>query len=318
MSIKVKGFHRSFAPADIIDNFKAVYLALRSKSAAKKIVTDFKPDIVVGTGGYVSGPVVLAATKLGIKTAIHEQNAFPGVTTKILSKKVDIVMLAVDEAKKSLDSSCNFITVGNPIKEGIIYKTKTEARKELGIDDKLCILCFGGSLGADTINKIGADIAKWTKNGEKATIIHGYGRLGKEKFPQLLLEKSIDVANSPWLDAREYIDNMDVCLAAADLVVCRAGAITLSEIEATGTPSLLIPSPNVTENHQYHNAMVLVNKNAAMILEEKNYNTQAVNNILNDIFDNPQKLKSLSVNASKLAVLDTAERIYSQIVCLIS
>ncbi len=311
--IKVKGFSRSFSPADIAHNFSAAYLAICSKSRAKSIIKDFKPDIVIGTGGYVSGPIVLAATKLNIKTAIHEQNAFPGVTTRFLAKKVDIVFSAVEEAKKHLNVKNRFEVVGNPVRESVIMKTKEEARHELNLDDRMCIFSFGGSLGADTINKIGADIIEWHYKQGLVNHIHGYGRLGKEKFPQLLKERSIDLSISNDVKIFEYIDNMDTCLAAADLIICRAGAITISEIEATGKAAILVPSPNVTANHQYHNAMVLKNKDACIVLEEKDYTKDNIIDLVKDLYNDRSKLTQLSRNAGSLAILDTTKRIYDSI-----
>lgn len=315
--IVVMGISRGFKPEDISHNFKAIFALMRSKSRAKKIIKDFKPDIVIGTGGYVSGPIVLAATKLRIKTAIHEQNAFPGVTTRFLAKKVDIVFSAVEEAKKHLEVKNRFEVVGNPVRESVIMKTKSEARKELNIDDRMCILSFGGSLGADTINKLAADVIEWHYKQGLVNHIHGYGRLGKEKFPKLLKERNIDLSLSPDVKVFEFIDNMDTCLAAADLVICRAGAITISEIEATGKAAILVPSPNVTANHQYHNAMVLKNKDACFVLEEKDCSKEKIIEIIKDVYSDKNKLKEISRNASSLAILDTTKRIYDGIQSLI-
>lgn len=316
--IKVKGFWRGFAPEDILHNLKAVKCLMTSPFEAKKIIRDFQPDIVIGTGGYVSGPVVLAGIRAGIKTLIHEQNAFPGVTTKLLAKKADVVCLAVEEAKKYLEISGKTYVTGNPVRENIIYKSKAEARKELGMDDKLCILSFGGSLGALAINKIAADLIEWHCREGNVNHIHGYGQLGAKMFPELMEERGIDLSQFPRIDVRQYIDNMDTCLAAADLVICRSGAITLSELEAAGKASILIPSPTVTENHQYHNAMVLADHHAAIVIEESKYNKEEFLTIIRDLFINPEKLMELSRNASALAVFDTAEQIYQIISDLLS
>lgn len=274
--------------------------------------------MVIGTGGYVSGPVVLAASKAGIPTAIHEQNAFPGVTNRLLAKHVDRVFLAVGEAREHLDPHADYMVVGNPVRESILMKSKEEARRELGLDSRMCVLSFGGSLGADTINKIAADLMEWNHRSGLITHIHGYGRLGKEKFPALLKEKGIDLTGNSSIRASEYIHNMDVCMAAADLVICRAGAITISEIEATGKASILVPSPNVTANHQYYNALVLEKRGAAILLEEKDYSTQNVISIIESLYTDQEKITLLSQNAASLAVLDTAERIYKEMTDLVA
>ncbi|MGI5896356.1 MAG: undecaprenyldiphospho-muramoylpentapeptide beta-N-acetylglucosaminyltransferase [Oscillospiraceae bacterium] len=311
--IQVKGFWRGFSLEDIRHNLKTVRYMLSSPKTARKIITDFKPDIVIGTGGYVSGPIVFTAQKMGIKTLIHEQNAFPGVTTKALAKKADVVCLAVQEAKKFLNITGKTFVTGNPVRESIIYKSKAEARKALGLDDKVCIFSFGGSLGATMINRVAADLMEWHQNTDAVNHIHGYGQLGVEIFPKLLKDRGVSLEGKPRIMARQYIDDMDNCLAAADLVICRSGAITLSELEAAGKASVLIPSPTVSENHQYHNAMVLQNHHAAIVIEEKNYKKEEFIAVVKDLCMNPEKLAELSHNASTLAVFDTADQIYRAI-----
>lgn len=311
-TIKVRGFQRRISLKNVARNVDAVWLLLRSGARARKILKKFQPDIVIGTGGYVSGPVLLQAKKLGFFTAIHEQNAYPGVTNKTLARHADLVFLAVEEAKKMLPA-CKTEVVGNPVRESVLFQTREQARRELGMGDEFCILSFGGSLGAVKVNEIAADIMQWHWKEGKIHHIHAMGRLGKDCFPQMLKERQVDAAHAPGLDIRDYIHNMDACLAAADLVVCRAGALTLSELEATGKPSILIPSPNVSENHQYHNAMVLQNREAAIVIEEKHYDKQKLLDTVRSFYEDKDKLKRYSKNASKLAVLDTAERIYQAI-----
>ena len=181
------------------------------------------------------------------------------------------------------------------------------------MDDKMCIVSFGGSLGAVKLNQIVADIMQWHCARGDVNHIHAMGKLGKNVFPEMLKERGVDVTKNHRIDIRDYIDNMDTCLAAADLVVCRAGAITLSELQATGKASILIPSPNVTENHQYHNAMVLANRHAAIVIEEKNYQKEQLIKTLDDFYEHPEHLKEYSKNASKMAILDTSERIYKAV-----
>ncbi len=308
--VDVKGFSRSFALEDIIHNIKAVGLVFKAKKASRDVIKNFNPDIAIGTGGYVAGPVMLEATKLGIKTAIHESNAFPGVTNKILAPKVDYVFGAVEDTKKHLKVCKNFEVVGNPLKESIINKSKSEARIELGVDDRPLILCFGGSLGATAINKIGLDLIEWNLKYKKVNIVHGYGKNAVESFPHSLKERKIKELPT-YIKTLEYIDNMETYLAAADLVICRAGAMTISELQATGKPAILIPSPNVTENHQYHNAKALVDKGAALMIEEKTYTTFKITSMVGKLVDNPEELEKLSINVSQLAILDTANKIYN-------
>ncbi len=276
----------------------------------KKIIKNFNPDIVIGTGGYVSGPIVMVASKLNIKTAIHEQNAYPGITNKILSKYVDVVFSAVENSKQYFNKGCNFIVVGNPIRESILYKTKSESRMKLGIDNNFCILSFGGSLGASKINEIAADIIKWHCGVYNINHIHAYGKLGREEFPTYLKERNIDLNAQNRIIVKEYIENMDECLAASDIVICRSGAITISELQATGKASILVPSPYVSENHQFHNAMVMVNNDAAFIIEEKNYNKDNLITLLDNLYKNKDKISKMSKNSLSMSICDTNEKIY--------
>ena len=309
-SIVISGFKRNFKPQSIVYNVKTVSRMFTSSAKAKKIIAQFNPDICIGTGGYVSGPVVRTAANMGIPCIIHEQNAFPGVTTKMLSKKVKKVMLAVEDAKKHLDSNVDFVVTGNPIREQILRVDKEEARRELGLDERPVVLSFGGSLGARCINEAVAGLVVRSAKDQKYQHIHAYGQQGTW-FPEKVKEKGIDIEDYKNLDVRQYIDNMPTCLAACDVVVSRAGAITLSEIQAKGKPAVLIPSPYVAENHQFHNAMALVNKKAASIIEEKDLTEEKLIKALDDMVSDKALLKEYSDNALAMAITDSSERIYN-------
>ena len=218
-------------------------------------------------------------------------------------------MLAIPDAEKHLDKGLPIVVTGNPVRQEILSADKTKARQELGLDDRPVVLSFGGSLGARKINENMADlIARSGKDG-KYQHIHAYGQYGKW-FPDLVKEKGVDIDKCDNLDIREYINNMATCLAAADVVVSRAGAITLSEIQAQGKPAVLIPSPNVAENHQYHNAMALVNKKAGEIIEEKDLTPQAIIQKVDKLLQSKEVLEEYSQNARKMAIVDANERIY--------
>ena len=309
-SITISGFKRSFSPKSMLENVKTVSRTFTSSREAKKIIAEFKPDICIGTGGYVSGPVIRTAAKMGIPCIIHEQNAYPGITNKMLAKSVKKVMLAVPDAKKYFDKNADFVITGNPVRQEILTAKKEESRKELGLDNRPVVLSFGGSLGARKINEAVADLVARSGIDGRYQHIHAYGSYG-DWFPQLVEEKGTDIADCSNLDIRPYIDNMPTCMAAADLVICRAGAITLSEIQAMGKPAILIPSPNVAENHQYHNAMALVNAGAADIIEEKDLTGAALMRKTDKMLLNPEKLEKYSENSRKMAITDANERIYS-------
>lgn len=310
-SIVISGFKRSLSPKSTVENVKTIHRTFASSRAAKKIIEEFRPDICIGTGGYVSGPVVRTAAKLGIPCLIHEQNAYPGVTNKMLSKRVKTVMLAVAEAKKYFPNA-NIAVTGNPVRGAILTADRNTSRQALGLDERPVVLSFGGSLGARRVNEAVAELVARSGKDGKYQHIHAYGSYG-EWFPELVKEKGTDIKSCSNLDIRPYIDNMPECMAAADLVICRAGAITLSEIQAMGKAAILIPSPNVAENHQYHNAMALVNAGAAEIIEESELTGELLIKKADDLLQNPEKLKAVSNNCKKMAIVNANERIYSVI-----
>lgn len=313
-TIKVAGFQRKISFENIGRNAKAVAYLAASGKRAKEIIKNFKPDIAIGTGGYAAGPVIRKAAKMGIPTAIHEQNAYPGVTNKLLSKEVDFVMLTVIEALDFMDKSkFEYAVTGLPVRSNINTMSKAEARKKLGMDDSFTILSFGGSLGAGCINDTMTETIKWhTKNNLRINHIHGYGGMGKDSFPQAMKEAGIPL-KSDRLRITEYINDMDVCLAAADLVICRSGASTLAELEAAGKASILIPSPIVAGNHQYHNAMVLGKAGAAIVIEQKDVTNDKIIAEIENLYNSPDKVEIMSECAAKLHLSDTNSRIIAVI-----
>ena len=308
-TITISGFQRKLTPKNLARNAQTVVRMFTATAEAKKIIQDFAPDVCVGTGGYVSGPVIREAAKLGIPCVIHESNAYPGVTTKMLAKAVKTVMLAVPDAKKYLDPKANCTVTGNPVRGEVLAAQREESRKALGLDDRPLVLSFGGSLGASALNRAAAYMLAQSAKTGKYQHIHGYGS-HDEKFLDECREFGLDLEKSPQVRLLEYIDNMPQCLSAADLVIGRAGAMTLSEIEAKAKASILIPSPNVAENHQFHNAMALVRRGAAEIIEEKDLTGEALWEKVEAILSDPQRLRSLGENAGKMETLDANERIY--------
>lgn len=312
-TISVAGFQRKISLENIGKNISAAAKALTSSITARKILKEIQPDVVVGTGGYVSGPVLREAAKMGIKTAIHEQNAFPGVTTKMLAPNVDAVMLAMPEAEKYLKLKKKPFITGNPVRQELLKISREEARAKLGLaDDIPMLLSFGGSLGAMRINEAVSGLIKWYNGSDKFYHIHGTGKSGYSDFVDNL--KDVNLSNK--IDIREYISDMDVCMAAADLIICRAGAITLSELLACGKPSILIPSPYVAENHQFHNAMTLKRIGAAEIIEEKDLTDEKLIEIVSNLIENKPRLEAMSAAARSGAIMDANERIYEIIMQL--
>lgn len=311
-TIDVAGFSRSLSPKGIINNVSAVKKAITASNDCKMLLKQINPDIVIGTGGYVSGPVLKTARKMGFKTAIHEQNAFPGVTTKMLTAGANVVMLAMPEAEKHLNLTKKPVITGNPIRSELLKVTREEAREKLGLDKRPMILSFGGSLGAQKINESVCELIKWHNGTNKFYHIHATGKVGFEDMNESLK----DISLSKEITIREYIDDMDICMAAADLVICRAGAITLGELQACGKPAILIPSPYVAENHQFHNAMTLKKAGAAEILEEKDLSGETLIKAVEMLIENKPKLEKMSQAARKSAIIDANERIYKEIMKL--
>lgn len=318
-AIKVAGFQRKISLENVGRNIKAVAYLAASGKRAREIIKNFNPDIAIGTGGYAAGPVIRMAARMGIPTAIHEQNAYPGVTNKLLSKEVDYVMLTVKEALDFMDGRrFEYSVTGLPVRSNINHLSKSEARRKLGFNNDFTILSFGGSLGAGCINETMTETVKW-HFGKKFNInhIHGYGGMGKDTFPQAMKAAGIPLKNSR-LRISEYINDMDICLAAADLVICRSGASTLAELEAAGKASILIPSPIVAGNHQYHNAMVLGKAGAAEVIEQKDVTSEKIISKIEELYNNPDKVSIMSQSAAGLHMNDTNERILSVIDKLIA
>ena len=320
-TIDINGFKRSFSPNAIIENVKTVGKLMKSEKESKNIIKEFQPDVVIGFGGYVSGPVLDEAAKLHIPTCIHEQNAYPGITNKQLAKKVDKVMLTVEDAANHMEAKCDVVITGLPVRGELLKKSKFSARIELGIaDDKPLVLSFGGSLGAAPLNEAMFDII--LEDAEKNDVyhIHSVGTNGKEYLEKFeangFTKRAENVYYKGNAEVRLYIDNMDTCMAAADLVIGRAGASSLSEIEAMGKASILIPSPYVAENHQFHNAMALVNRNAARILREKDLTTDSLKALMNELISDKAELANIENNAKEMAILDSRERIADIILSL--
>ena len=313
-SIPVSGFIRKPSWRAIKHNVSAICKVFEGSHEAGKIMKDFKPDICVGTGGYVSGPVLRKAKKLGIPIIIHEANAFPGVTTKMVAGYADRILLGVPDAEARLGGNFGdrVIVTGNPVRSEMMSTDKETARKKLGLDDRPVVLSYGGSLGAEQINRAVAALICKTAQTDRVQHIHAYGQYGKW-FPQLLEENGVRLAEHPNLDVREYIHNMPDCAAAADLIICRAGAMSLSELQVQSKPAVLIPSPNVAENHQYYNALALSSRGAAWLLEEKELSGESLSALVLELLQQPEKLRECGKNAGKLAIIDANERIYREI-----
>ena len=316
-SVTITNFHRSLAPADIAHNLGTLVNMQKSKKQAKAILDEFKPDLVVGTGGYASFPVVNAAAGRGIPTAVHESNAVPGLTTKALSKVVDRVMVGFEESRAHYVSPEKVTVTGTPVRGGFFQYTKQEARAKLGIDDdRPLLLSYWGSLGAEAMNQKMVDfIAKECYEGAPYRHIHGAGR----DYPWMqeeLLRRGLKLGDNG-IEVREYIYDMPLVMAAADLVLCRAGASTISELTAIAKPAVLVPSPNVTANHQEKNARVLADQGAAVLLREADCVDGALYEAASLLLRERDRRDAMVRALNAMAVPDAGEKIYQTLVELL-
>ncbi len=308
-SIDVAGFQRKITVKNIFRNINAVCKVITSSAASRKLLKQLKPDVVFGTGGYVCGPVLREAAKMGIKTAVHEANAYPGVTIKMLAPMVDAVMIAMSDAANKINAKNPPIITGNPIRSQLTEISKTEARARLNVPENAkVVLSFGGSLGAKCINEAMLYVVKQVLNNNDFYIFHGTGKNGYNDFYSAVTSAGYSNDNEK-IKIYEYIDNMDVLMAAADVVVSRAGAMSVNELQVCGKPAVLIPSPYVAENHQFHNAMSLKKVGAAELIEEKDLNGELLYSTLKKIINDKATLENMSKNALESAIVDADKRI---------
>lgn len=314
--IEVNGIQRSLTPKNILRNIEAVWHLALSGPRAKAMMRQVQPDLVIGCGGYVSGPVVRCAAKMGIKTAIHEQNAFPGVTNKLLAKDVDVIFAAVPAAVEKLGAPGKTTVVGNPVRPEIFAQDRAAARAKLKAGDRTVILSFGGSLGARRINEVVGALCGWEQQTRQNVLhLHATGSRGVQLFQDLAREHHFAPGES--LVVKEYIDNMPELLAAADLVIARSGALTLAELEVMGRASILIPSPNVAENHQYYNALELEKAGAAVVIEEKDLTGEKLIDTVKSLLAQPQRLAEMGRCARSLGQPDSLNTITARLLQLV-
>ena len=304
------GLSRKKNLAGLKQNVHAVNCVFRAVRACKEIFKEFRPDVIIGTGGYASFPALYAGSKMGIPTCVHESNAVPGVTTKMIAKHASRVLVAFEESVSYYDDPGKVEVVGMPVQQGFIYNDKKQAREQLGLTDEFVVLSAFGSLGAKHMNEIMAELFCLEKEaGYPFHHIHATGGFGWEWMPELVEKDGVDLPHTPSIDMREYIYDMPVEMAAADVVISRSGAATCNEIAASGTPSILIPSPNVTNNHQEHNARVLSNKDAAVTILEKDCTAQGIFDELQALLRDSARRENMSKTLRTMARLDSTERI---------
>ncbi|MCD8390217.1 MAG: undecaprenyldiphospho-muramoylpentapeptide beta-N-acetylglucosaminyltransferase [Firmicutes bacterium] len=302
--IEVTGFDRKH----ITKNFSTLKKLFKAVGDCKKIIKEFKPDCIVCTGGYVSGPVMMAAKKAGVPALIHEQNVYPGLTVRGSEKYAEYLALSFDETVNHMKNKEKCVVTGNPVRGAILSADRKSARKKLGIK-KPFVLIFGGSLGADRINETVVDmLARVVKDG-KFTLLFGTGDRNYEKVMRMVAEKGIALNEN--VNIVPYIDNMADVMAAADVVASRSGAITVSELAALKKPAILIPSPNVVRNHQEQNARELEKGGAAAVIVESELTADVLYDKIFEIISDKKITAEMSENMAAFAKTDALEKIYA-------
>jgi UDP-N-acetylglucosamine--N-acetylmuramyl-(pentapeptide) pyrophosphoryl-undecaprenol N-acetylglucosamine transferase len=302
------GLSRSVSLTGLKKNVKAVKNVLGAVSQCKKIIRDFGADVVVGTGGYASFPALHAASELKIPTIVHEANAVPGLTTKMAAKTATRVLVAFEESAQYYRNPEKVEVVGMPVRKEFVFTQPEDARKELGLDSRPLVVSAFGSLGARAMNFAMADFMKLEQEaGMPFQHIHATGSFGWKWMPDHLKTLEVDPKKADGLDMREYIYNMPTVMAAADVIISRAGASTLNEIGASGTPCILIPSPNVTNDHQTKNAKVLADRGGAILLPEGENMGQKLYDTVTELLNDPERRSAMSAALRKAVVLDCAQ-----------
>lgn len=316
--LNVNSFRRSLRPKALRHNIKALYNIPRARMQARHLLRELRPDLVVGTGGFATYAVLREAAGRGIPTAIHESNVVPGLATKGLSRHVDKIMVAFEAARAQYKHPARVVVTGTPVRPAFFQKTRRQARAELGFDpDVPLLVSFWGSLGASEMNRQMADFIamECAAPAPRFRHIHGAGG-GYETLLEQLRDRGVALERHPEVEVREYISDMPGVMAAADLVLCRAGASTISELIARAVPSILIPSPNVTGDHQTPNARLLAEQGGAILLPEPECTPQILYEAATALLHDPQRRREMAGGLSALTPPDALERIFEVFLAL--
>ena len=304
------GLSRKLNLAGIKKNINAVKCVVNAVTKCKKIIRDFEAEVIVGTGGYASFPAIYAGAKLGIPTVVHESNALPGLTTKMAASVATQVLVCFGESVKHYKHPERVEVVGMPVRQEFITTLKAEAKKELGLENCQVVVSAFGSQGAKVMNENMAGMFPLEQeDGFPFHHIHAVGSFGWGWMPEKVKKAGVDYENCPGIDMREYIYNMPTVMAAADVVIGRAGSATCNEIAATGTPCVLIPSPNVTNNHQEKNARVLEEAGGAVVILEKDCTPEILYAEVQGLLVDAERREQMSKALRSLVKIDSAERI---------
>ena len=304
------GLERSFSMHAIRNNLRAVKSVMYGVRECKRILREFGADVVVGTGGYASFPALAAARLLKIPSCVHESNAMPGLTTWLVADWVDKVLVCFPESARYYRHAERVEVVGMPVRREFIYTQKEDARRELGMDDLPVVVSAFGSQGAKAMNEVTGKLFRLEQEaGCPFRHIHAVGSYGWGWMPEYVQKQGVRLEETPNITMQEYIYNMPTVMAAADVFISRAGASTCNEICASGTPCILIPSPNVTDNHQEKNARALEAQGAAVVVLEKECTPQRLMDEITALLKDKDRYSAMSKALYSMAVPDSAERL---------
>ena len=312
-TLTISNFQRRINWNNVKHNVVALKNVVTSARTARAIIREFKPDAIVGMGGYASYPAMKQGTKLGIPTLVHEANAVPGLTTKMVADRVDKIMVAFDESRTHYKIQDRVVTVGMPVRSEFVRGDKEAMKRKLGYAGKTLVVSSWGSLGARDMNRQMVDFLALEAQEKPFCHVHVTGKGSWAWMPQAVTDAGVDLKKNPQIELREYIYNMQELMVAADLVISRAGASSLNEIAASGTPSIIVPSPNVTDNHQEKNARILEQRGGAVVIRESESSGKLLYETAKSILSDPRRAEQMGKAARGAAVLDSAERIYDLI-----
>ena len=302
-------FDRGLNWSAIRHNVQGVGRILDAMKACKRIIREFQPDVIVGTGGYASFPALYMGSRMGIPVCVHESNAVPGLTTRLIANRADRVLVSFADSANYYRHPEQVEVVGMPVRREFIYTRQDEARRELGLDDRPLVVSAFGSLGARAMNRVTAELFRLEQEeGLPFQHIHATGKFGWDWMPDYVKECGVNLEECSGIDMREYIYNMPTVMAAADIIISRAGASSCNEIAASGTPCILIPSPNVTNNHQEKNARILENNGAAAVILEPDCSARNLMDQIKELLADRQRYNRMRESLQKMVVLDSAER----------
>ena len=303
------GMYRDFSPSGIKKNCRTLRLLYNAVKRCKQIIRDFAADVVVGTGGYASLPALMAAGMLHVPSCVHESNAVPGLTTRLAARWTDRNLVCFPQSAQYYKHPEKVQVVGMPVRSEFIYNKKQECRERLGLDERPVILSAFGSQGARAMNEMTAELMRLEKEaGYPFQHIHAVGSYGWDWMPELVESKGVDIRNNRSIILKEYLHDMPSAMVAADIVIGRAGASSCNEIAVAGVPCILIPSPNVTANHQEKNAMALANHGAAAVILEKDCTAQAVMQKITELLEDRKAYADMRSALMRMAIPNSAER----------